>query len=312
LTIGGSFTLINRSQTVTNNLPAGKALTLNGAVALSQVSTGNQFTLTVTGPGNTTIAGAIAPGPATATTAGITKTGAGTLNLTNNNVYGGTTAVSAGLLLANNTPGSASDSATGSGPVNVTSTGVLGGSGQITGTITISTAAAIAASGTIAPGNSAGTLTVGSMVWNRFGQYNFEYNANNTSTGGGINDFLNGSGTLNLGNLAGATPFNLNLLPLNFAGPSPSDQSYTFATFASGIVDATATPYPNGTDVSSLFTLSGAFTSAPATYATIVGAAGGPQSLVVTFTPVPEPTSILLVCGGVAGLTVFRRKRRKA
>jgi hypothetical protein len=62
--------------------------------------------------------------------------------------------------------------------------------------------------------------------------------------------------------------------------------------------------------VSNLFTLSGAFTSAPAAYLTVSGNPGGPQSLLLTFTPVPEPAHVLLACGAVAGGLRWWRRRR--
>ena len=59
------------------------------------------------------------------TNGGLTKAGAGILELTGNNDYTGGTIVNAGTLLANNTSGSG----TGTGSVTVNSTGTLGGTG---------------------------------------------------------------------------------------------------------------------------------------------------------------------------------------
>lgn len=77
---------------------------------------------------------------------GILKTGNGTLELTNANTYTGTTTVSAGTLLANNTTGSA----TGTGLVSVSAGATLGGDGAVGGDTTIF--------GTHAPGNSPGVI----------------------------------------------------------------------------------------------------------------------------------------------------------
>jgi len=81
----------------------------------------------------------------------LAKTGTGTWALSGANTHTGTTTVTAGTLLATNTTGSA----TGTGTVTVATTGTLGGNGSIAGATTIS------AGGFIAPGLSAGTLTLG-------------------------------------------------------------------------------------------------------------------------------------------------------
>ena len=74
---------------------------------------------------------------------------AGRTILTGANTYSGGTFVLAGTLLVNNTAGSG----TGTGSVTVSNSGTLGGTGTIAGGVTCA--------GEIAPGQSAGTLTVG-------------------------------------------------------------------------------------------------------------------------------------------------------
>jgi rhamnogalacturonan endolyase len=78
------------------------------------------------------------------------KVGTGTLTLSGTNSYSGGTTVSSGILLVNNTNGSAS----GSGTVAVNSGGTLGGTGIISGAVTVQNG------GALAPGNPLGTLTV--------------------------------------------------------------------------------------------------------------------------------------------------------
>ena len=127
------------------------ALTHSGAnslsVAGSTLSLGS-YTLTdtastagTTGTISATISG----------TGGLTKSGPGTLSLTADNGYQGTTSVTAGLLLVNN-PGSGSG--TGTGPVAVSGTGTLGGTGNLAGSITAT------GSGTVAPGSPISGTTV--------------------------------------------------------------------------------------------------------------------------------------------------------
>jgi autotransporter-associated beta strand protein len=238
---------------------------------------------------------------------GLTKIGAGILNLAAANTYTGATTVTAGTLRVNNTTGSG----TGAGAVAVTGTGAVGSGGTlgggntagtagfITGPITISSTVPATQGGTVSPGNSIGTLNVASMNWNPFGQYVFEHSALSNATGGAANDFTNGSGTLDLSALSPGATFTMNLTPVNFS-PAPTQMDYTVATFAGGITGPGG-PFANGSDASSLFTLAGGFTSAPAMYATVVGNIGGPQSLVISFTPVPEPAFMLLACGAAAG-----------
>ena len=82
---------------------------------------------------------------------GLNKTGSGTLNLTGANTYGGNTMVSNGILLVNNTLASA----TGTGNVTVNAGATLGGNGTASGQVNVS--------GTLAAGNSIGTITTGNL-----------------------------------------------------------------------------------------------------------------------------------------------------
>jgi len=82
----------------------------------------------------------------------LTKLGANTLTLTAENTYTGTTTVSVGTLLVNNTTGNG----TGTGSLSVSSGAILGGSGTIAGAVSVA--------GTLAPGNSPANLTVNNSV----------------------------------------------------------------------------------------------------------------------------------------------------
>jgi autotransporter-associated beta strand protein len=119
-----------------------------GAVALSNGTisgvgtlTGSSYALTNTG----TISANLG-----SSTAALTKTGAGTATLFGNNAYSGATTVSDGTLLVNGNQSSAT------GAVTVASGATLGGSGTIGGAVTVS--------GTLSPGNSPGTLNVGTVA----------------------------------------------------------------------------------------------------------------------------------------------------
>jgi hypothetical protein len=117
--------------------------------------------------------------------------------------------VFAGTLLANNSSGSA----TGPGNVLVTNLGVLGGTGTIAGAVTVMT------NGSIAPGASAGTLTLqNGLDASSGGTYIWELAANSTSGPGNNFDVLavNGGSVV----LGGTSK-----LALNFIGSATSPDS---------------------------------------------------------------------------------------
>jgi autotransporter-associated beta strand protein len=286
--------------TVNNATKAPILQAINGTQTVN-----NAFTLTsslqVQGSTDITLNGVIG------STGGIIKQGTNTLTLTNTNTYAGTTTVTGGTLRVNGTnSGAGAVNATGTGTVG--SGGTIGGSGSVAGLVTISPSTVGVTSGGIVypgPGGSTpGTLNVGSMTWNPLGQYVFTYDANNQSTS--ANGFINGSANLNL-NLGGGQ-FDINLKPLSFFPGTPSPQTYTIATFATG------TGLGAG-DVTSMFSFSNAaqatFAGSAAPTAAIVGASpSGLQSIQITFTPVPEPTSVLTACGIAGGLGWWRVRRR--
>ncbi|TAJ33158.1 MAG: autotransporter domain-containing protein, partial [Reyranella sp.] len=132
-----------------NNLTVSALAGVGGRISLG---TGN---LTASTAGDTTLSAAITG------TGGITKSGSGTLILSGANTYTGPTSVSGGRLAVNGSV--TSDVTVGSG-------GNLGGSGTITGVVSNA--------GTLAPGNSIGTLTVsGSFTQAASSTYQVEANA---------------------------------------------------------------------------------------------------------------------------------------
>jgi autotransporter-associated beta strand protein len=135
------------------------------------------------------------------------KLGANTLTLSGNNTYTGATTVSAGTLLINGSTSSSS-------AVNVSSGAILGGNGTIGGAVNVNSG------GFLAPGNSPGLLTVGSLTLNSGSTTAFEinnittrgtdYDAINITVASGLT--LNGTFTINFTSgtaLANTTNINL-------------------------------------------------------------------------------------------------------
>jgi autotransporter-associated beta strand protein len=141
-TYGGLITLAGASRI---NSDSG-TLTLD--VASGDAITGTQ-NLTFGGAGNVTVADPIATSTGT-----LTKDGAGTLALSGANTYTGATDVNAGTLLVNS-PGSLAAASA----VTVNNTGTLGGTGTIGGAVTVNSG------GTLAPGQSVGTLSAASATF---------------------------------------------------------------------------------------------------------------------------------------------------
>lgn len=314
LTLSGPLSL-PAGKVMTNNL-LGAALNFGSAASPSTFAMGGIITLqSQAGLGNNLIINDAISG----TGGGFKIQNNAKLTLTNANSFtGGITVITSagsGLLYVNNSSGSG----TGTGAVTVTGNGsgagtggTLGGTGTMAGLVTISSTTGTSQGGIITPGPDTGgpaTLTAGSMAWNPNGRYIFEYNASNTTTGGGVNDLIKGSvisgstGALNLSGLSGGAQFDLNLKPIAGA-PSATPQTYVIATFDGGVGIA------NGTDISNLFTYSGLFGSTPTV--TVADAGSGAQSLDLSFAPVPEPGTLLLGSLGAIGLALRPRRRRSA
>ncbi len=254
----------------------------------------------------------------------LTKLGLGTLTLPAANTYTGNTTVSAGTLaitgsgsLASSPKISVATGATldvsgvtsGANFSGTTSSFTLAANQTLVGAGTVVGTAAVGNSSTVSAASNTGTigtLTTGGMAWLPGGNNIVLHDPSSTNS-----SLINSTtGALDLSNLTPAS-FTLTFTPAGTDQAGSASVSYTVATFTGGILGAGGVPFANGQNLSNLFTPAGTYLSvAPANFVMVNGAAGGTQSLVATFTPVPEPAFVLLACGAGAAGWWGRRRRR--
>ncbi len=246
LTVNSGFlNLSNAAQSTTSLDGAGGTVTL-----------GAGHTLTVSQSTNTTFSGVIAG------TGNLVKELTGTLVLAGTDTFTGTTTVNGGTLAVS---GSISGSAV------TLNGGTLGGIGT-TGTVA-------SIGGALAPGASAGTLTVAALTLDSASALNFEL-ATAGIIGSGVNDLLSIGGSLTLDGTLNVTP----LAGFDFG-------TYRIVNYGGAFTD-------NGLDLSPAFI--SAYPGSSIDVATV-----GQVNLVV----VPEPGSAMLLLAGL-GATMVRRRRR--
>jgi len=295
-TSGGTLSLTNGADTVTNNtfdvrfigggFNFARPIVLDGGVG---VDNSVQLFLGNSNAAPTQTFSGVISGNGKVRRSGVVSSDAGTTIFTAANTYTGGTIVFAGTLLANNSSGSA----TGPGAVLVTNLGTLGGTGTIAGPVTVMT------NGNIAPGTSAGTLTLQSgFDASAGGTYVWELTANSISGPGSNFDRLAVTGGAVV--LGGSSK-----LALSFGGtatsPNSSDvfwqspRSWTILTVSGGASNPGATAFA---------TITNTYTAG-----TFTNYADGSGNIVLQFTPgaaaPPQPTLSPNIAGaGTASATV--------
>ena len=248
--------------------------------------------LTVTGTGS----GQIGLGGVLSGNGGLTKQGSFTLVISNNNTYSGGTTVSAGTLLVNNP--TIAQSGTGTGNVMVAGGATLGGNGSIGGLATFQSGS------TLAPGNSAGTLTFNNGL-NMSGGGNFRWELSSLSTSSGFDQAVVTAGTLTLGGTSSVT--------LDFGLLSVSDRPDAISLNPFWLSDRTwvILDWQGGGNPNQNFgSLTNGTGYTAGSFQLVQGTGSNLGDVLLVYSVVPEPTTITLCLGGVAGFFYYRRRQK--
>jgi autotransporter-associated beta strand protein len=290
-TVGGTITL---SAIATANSSANMSFSTDRTLALSGSNTSDN-----------TLSGILA-NSANAGRLGVTKSGTGTWVLAGANTYTGATTIHQGKLVVASTGSIASGSA-----VTVNNGGTLAGTGTVAGMVTVNSG------GTLSPGASPGTQNFGSLVLTDGGHYNWQVLDAEGAAGTGY-DTYNLSGTLDLSGLTGATDFNINLWSLSGTGPDVNGNALNFDNALSQSWTLVSTPNTITGFDASLFAVNVGANNGTAGFGNAlgggsfsVGLADGNTDLVLNFIAIPEPSTLLLLGGGLLAAALGLRGRKR-
>jgi trimeric autotransporter adhesin len=277
-TIGG---LSGGGQVQNASSTADSVLTLNVANATTQTSSA---VLRNTG-GSTT--GSLS----------IVKTGGGTQILGGNMTYTGVTSINEGTLAV-------TGSLLNTGTVLVNNGGSLSGSGSV-GAVTL------ASGSVLRPGNSPGTLTAASSIWQGGSTYSWEID-NATGLAGTNWDVFSVTGALDMSALSSSAQMNLVLNSLSLANFDTSS-TYTWVIAKAGSFTGYAGDNTNLTDLFKIDTANfngGLPANLPTGgFQVVTGTEGSLRTL--NLMAIPEPSTGILLAFGMGGLVLTRLLRRK-
>ncbi|MBI5382455.1 MAG: autotransporter-associated beta strand repeat-containing protein [Opitutae bacterium] len=308
----------NPSASFTTASPVVYGLQSDTANATINLAAGS--TLTIAGYYDTIFRGTI-----TGSGASLLKNNSGTLRLEGANTYSGGTTISNGQIVAGNA------AALGTGPITLNggrlgldpgltlanaigfgaSGGVLAGNGTIGGAVTLGQASGVA------PGFSVGQINFNStLTWGSGAYFLFEVQNPFGAPGSGY-DTINVTGQLSLTATAGQ-PFTLNLISLGADG-NPGPISVDFATTYQWQLASAGSI--TGFNASAINLDTSNFTALDFGGGLVGPTKGGSFSLTTSldntklylnFTPVPEPSTWLLLLGGASAVLfpALRRRRR--
>jgi autotransporter-associated beta strand protein len=321
--------LIDGDHTVSRNIQV-EAGTFQKAIGATGTTSGALITGNVTLSGTTSGFGIFAEnagdvlrlngnlsGGAASATIQINEGGAGgtVVFSGSNKTYASNTNIHAGtLLLASGT------ATTGNGAWSVASgaslvvDGTLGGAGALTlangatlgGSGTVNKTLAIGNGVTLSPGNSPGTMNTASQTWAGGGSYLWEINDVDAGAGSDPGwDWLNITGTLDI-SATNLNPFNIQITSLSLANIAGNVHDFADLTSYSWAI-ASASGGITGFDAGAFhLDISGFQNSFTGSFGLEISG----SSLVLTYTPIPEPSTWLLVGCGLAGVFLLRSMRR--
>lgn len=308
-------------------------LTMTGAATYVTANQSRNLTLTGANTGANTYGGILADNGSGSLS--LTKSGAGKWVLTAANTYTGATTISAGTLALGATgsisntssitvasgatfdtsalPGAFSVSSGKVYNVNGTSTGDISVSGTLAGSGTVNGTVTTNSGGTLAPGNSPGHPTLGTLVLSDGGNYNWQVVDAAGAVGTGF-DSINLTGTLDLSALTGASDFNINLWSLSGTGPDVDGNANNFNNTLSQSWTLISTNSVISLFDASEFTINIGAVNGTAGFSNTlgggtfsVGLSGDSTDLMLNFTAVPEPSPIGMVLMGF-GILLFARR----